>query len=122
MTVLITELSWVTVKKFPCKIHHYSKVLETFIMSSTAWETVGPRLTCNKHKEGFYCWRIKRTWSLFHKDEFYSLRDKAQDWSLNNSQDLGGNSGWLLIELQRTTILFDCFESSIPDDQAASLH
>lgn len=42
----------------------------------------------NKHKDGFYLQRMQNTWSLFYKDKFYSLRNKAQDWGLNNVQDI----------------------------------
>jgi hypothetical protein len=31
---------------------------------------------------------MQNTWSLFYKDKFYSLRKKAQDWGLNNVQDI----------------------------------
>lgn len=36
----------------------------------------------------FYWWRMQSTWDLFHKDGFCSLRHKAQDWVLNNAEDM----------------------------------
>lgn len=33
---------------------------------------------------------MQRPWCLFPRDEFCSLRDKAQDYSLNNAQDTEG--------------------------------
>ena len=96
VTIFIIKVLGPATSKFPCKLPCCSKVPETCIarMNFIDWETV-PRAgnwrgrTYNEHKDGIYSWRMQGIYGLFHKDDFYSLRDKAQDQCLNNSQNLG---------------------------------